>query len=154
MLNERPLLAVQGPPGTGKTTLAAEIIQQILFPRGSQNLGQGSSARILITSQAHDPLNHLLRQVHKALDEDYRKKLNDSNLNRNEKRALREAWQRLKPMIIRLVPERMMRTDPESDTAKIAEEYYPSSVAAQCVDDAMKWQRNPESTLPSHVEQA
>lgn len=55
-----PLYLVQGPPGTGKTTLAAEVIRQVLEAN--------PSARILVTSQAHEPLNNLLVRVHEAFE--------------------------------------------------------------------------------------
>lgn len=50
-----PLLVVQGPPGTGKTTLAAEIILQ--------TLKRSPNARILVTTQSHEPLDNLLERI-------------------------------------------------------------------------------------------
>jgi tetratricopeptide (TPR) repeat protein len=50
-----PLLAVQGPPGTGKTTLAAELMLQ--------KLHRIPHARILVSSQGHEPLDNLLERL-------------------------------------------------------------------------------------------
>lgn len=61
ILRTPPLFVVQGPPGTGKTTLAAEVIQR--------TIGANRSARILVTSQSHDPLNNLLSRVTKDFKE-------------------------------------------------------------------------------------
>ncbi|MCK6462807.1 MAG: AAA domain-containing protein [Candidatus Pacebacteria bacterium] len=63
ILNIYPLYLVQGPPGTGKTTLLTELIFQIL--RGKKG---DPTARILVASQSHDPLDHLLEEVEKKLD--------------------------------------------------------------------------------------
>lgn len=49
------LLVVQGPPATGKTSLAAEII--------FRTLERASNARILVTTQGHEPLDNLLERV-------------------------------------------------------------------------------------------
>lgn len=57
IFHEPPLFVVQGPPGTGKTTLAAAVIQNYLRLH--------PSARILIVSQAHEPLNNLMLRVAK-----------------------------------------------------------------------------------------
>jgi serine/threonine protein kinase len=48
---------VQGPPGTGKTTVIAEVMAQILK--------QKPDARILLTSQANEAVNHALEALHK-----------------------------------------------------------------------------------------
>ncbi|MEO5334271.1 MAG: AAA domain-containing protein, partial [Magnetococcus sp. YQC-5] len=58
-LIQRPIYLVQGPPGTGKTTLAAELVLQVLK--------ENPSARILITAQGHAPLNNLMDRVEKEL---------------------------------------------------------------------------------------
>ena len=49
------LLVVKGPPATGKTSLAAEII--------FRTLERASNARILVTTQGHEPLDNLLERV-------------------------------------------------------------------------------------------
>lgn len=56
----RPLLAVQGPPGTGKTSLAAELVLQ--------TLSRDPSARVLVTTQSHEPLDNLLERLHLVLE--------------------------------------------------------------------------------------
>lgn len=60
VLNTRPLFVIQGPPGTGKTFTATRVI--------TTALRQGTYTRILVVSQAHDPLDHLKRSVQEALE--------------------------------------------------------------------------------------
>ncbi len=52
-----PLFLVQGPPGTGKTTMAREVVRQLLE--------QSPYLRILVTAQSHEPLNNLLWEIEK-----------------------------------------------------------------------------------------
>ena len=47
-----PLTVIQGPPGTGKTTVITEIVFQILE--------RNPHAKILITSQTNDAVDHVL----------------------------------------------------------------------------------------------
>lgn len=47
---------IQGPPGTGKTTVIAEVMAQILR--------EEPEARILLTSQANEAVNHALEALH------------------------------------------------------------------------------------------
>lgn len=53
-----PFYVLQGPPGTGKTHLITELVKQ--------RTALDSTARLLITSQGHDAVDHLMREVVKA----------------------------------------------------------------------------------------
>ena len=53
-----PFYALQGPPGTGKTHLVTELVRQ--------RIAQDPTARLLITSQGHDAVDHLMREVIKS----------------------------------------------------------------------------------------
>ena len=59
ILGSRPLFLVQGPPGTGKTYWASRTIEALLK--------QDETARILVSAQAHKPLDHLMDQVQQSL---------------------------------------------------------------------------------------
>jgi hypothetical protein len=54
-----PLYLLEGPPGTGKSRLLLELIRLCL--------GRGSLTRLLISSQGHDAIDHLLAELHKQL---------------------------------------------------------------------------------------
>ncbi|WP_445487878.1 DEAD/DEAH box helicase [Rhodopseudomonas sp. RCAM05734] len=56
--NTRPSFFVVGPPGVGKTKLATEFIWRRF---------DSTSARVLLSSQGHDALDNLQREVKKAL---------------------------------------------------------------------------------------
>lgn len=65
ILGVRPIYALQGPPGTGKTTLVAYLIREILE--------EDPVAQILVTSQAHPPVNVLWHKVlHENIFDDYK----------------------------------------------------------------------------------
>ncbi|MBZ5713953.1 AAA domain-containing protein [Nannocystis pusilla] len=116
--NRRPHFLVQGPPGTGKTTLAAEIILRTLH--------QAPSSRILIVSQAHDPLNNLLERVQQSLA------------------ALGSGGGKLSPSSVRLTSEE--RLDEQrygQEGVRVAREFHPSRVAAQLMIDASEWRPGP-----------
>lgn len=53
-----PFYVLQGPPGTGKTHLITELVKQ--------RTAHDSTARLLITSQGHDAVDHLMREVVKS----------------------------------------------------------------------------------------
>jgi len=57
-LETADLLLVEGPPGTGKTTFITEVILQ--------TLAENSNARILLTSQTHVALDHVIGAVQKT----------------------------------------------------------------------------------------
>lgn len=59
ILHTRPLFVVQGPPGCGKTFTATNVILTALR--------EGIFSRILVVAQAHDPLDHLMREVRQAI---------------------------------------------------------------------------------------
>jgi serine/threonine protein kinase len=116
--NRLPLFVVQGPPGTGKTTLAAEVILRTLHDQ--------PSSRILVVSQSHDPLNHLLERVAEAL----------------------EGWKRKdarRPTMVRLVrEERLDERRYGSEAVRVPRKYHPSRVAAQIMADASVWKPGPD----------
>ncbi len=67
VLAARDFFLIQGPPGTGKTTVIAEVMAQIL--RATPD------ARILLTSQANEAVDHALTQLAqlaKGLNADWR----------------------------------------------------------------------------------
>lgn len=55
-----PLTVVAGPPGTGKTTLAREIVLQVL--------AENRSGRVLVTTQSHEPLDNLVERLSVTLE--------------------------------------------------------------------------------------
>lgn len=116
--NRLPLFVVQGPPGTGKTTLATEVILRTLHDQ--------PSSRILVVSQSHDPLNHLLERVKKALD----------------------GWKRKdarRPTMVRLVrEERLDERRYGSEAVRVPREYHPSRVAAKIMAEAAEWKPGPD----------
>jgi hypothetical protein len=124
--SRRPLFVVQGPPGTGKTTLAAEVILQLL--------AENPSARILVASQAHDPLNNLLEVV-------------NENLERLMPRGRQVAeWQR--PMIIRLMNrERLDENVWGKEATRVGREFNPSTAARKAFKDARGWKPEPGETI-------
>jgi serine/threonine protein kinase/tetratricopeptide (TPR) repeat protein len=120
ILERPPLFVVQGPPGTGKTTLAAELLLQ--------TLQYNRSARILITAQAHDPLNNLLTRVEEAL-----------NKTRDEER----------PIAVRLAPIYRVKDATTAEEADIFERYHPSLVAKRRLAEAAKWNPPANSRIDS-----
>lgn len=116
VIRTRPLFAVQGPPGTGKTTLAAEVIEQ--------TLANNPSARILVASQAHEPLNNLLKRVDNAL---------------------RERTSTIKPIAVRILTDEKRIKVRESD--KDIERFHPSAVAEDSLANARKWHPQGESCI-------
>ncbi|HEX8422086.1 MAG TPA: AAA domain-containing protein, partial [Pyrinomonadaceae bacterium] len=127
--NRLPLFVVQGPPGTGKTTLAAEVILRTLH--------QQPSSRVLVVSQAHDPLNNLLERVEKALDE----------------------WQRStgatrRPSSVRLTSEeRLDERRYGREGTRVPKQYHPSRVAAQIMENSGNWRPGPDDvTAPEALD--
>ena len=59
ILGVRPLFLLQGPPGTGKTYWASRVIEALLK--------EDETARILVSAQAHKPLDHLMDRAELAL---------------------------------------------------------------------------------------
>lgn len=53
-----PFYVLEGPPGTGKTHLVTELVRQ--------RIARDSTARLLITSQGHDAVDHLMREIVKS----------------------------------------------------------------------------------------
>lgn len=56
-----PLQFVVGPPGVGKTKLVTEIVRRVL--------AADNTTRLLVSSQAHEALDHLAEAVQQALEE-------------------------------------------------------------------------------------
>jgi hypothetical protein len=114
--NRRPLFVVQGPPGTGKTTLATEVILRVLHDQ--------PSSRILVVSQAHDPLNHLLERVEKGLD----------GLQKSGADGRR-------PSSVRLAAEeRLDERRYGREATRVPRKYHPSRVASEIMAKAGAWQ--------------
>jgi serine/threonine protein kinase len=59
IVGTRPLFLIQGPPGTGKTYWASQVIRRLLE--------EDAAARVLVSSQAHKPLDHLYNESRKAV---------------------------------------------------------------------------------------
>ena len=55
VLAAREFFVLQGPPGTGKTTVIAEVVTQIL--------AENPAARILLTSQANEAVDHAIGEA-------------------------------------------------------------------------------------------
>lgn len=179
VFDERPLLVIQGPPGTGKTTLATEIILQTLFgppSPGAEEPGRShgaphdrddrlsgesirrSSARILVTSQAHDPLDHLLdtvaSRIQAWLESGMEPEPDTKGLGRAERREKRQQWEarrtvleaqrrRDKPVVIRL------RTahDRGGAAARESDRYHPAEVARGILARTESWMPSPRSNF-------
>jgi serine/threonine protein kinase len=114
VLAEPPLFLVQGPPGTGKTTLAAEVVRQ--------TLSKHPSARILVVSQAHDPLNNLLLRVHEAYN-------GKQDRVRSARSATRDGAGLEQPTLVRLVSGNRIRTRARTDENRKVQEFLPSAAA-------------------------
>jgi serine/threonine protein kinase/tetratricopeptide (TPR) repeat protein len=121
VLAEPPLFLVQGPPGTGKTTLAAELVRQTLRSH--------SSARILVVSQAHDPLDNLLLRVRDA----YKRK----NAHEPRKAPAPGFFDEPRPgdqpdsspTLVRLYSANRIRARARTEDSKRVHEFLPSTVA-------------------------
>ncbi len=130
VMRNRPLFLVQGPPGTGKTTLAAEIVQQ--------ELKRNPSARILIVSQAHAPLNNLLTRVEAAFEET--QSAERVAASRAERRKQRESWRWERPMAVRLAAqERRTAVADGDEMVRIEEEFHPARVARRRLEQSLEW---------------
>ncbi len=110
IIGSSPIHLVQGPPGTGKTTLAAEVIRQ--------TLALNPSARILITSQAHEPLNNLLLRVHKAFE----------TVDRNQR-----------PTEVRLLSSAKMQSNRWTQKTQEVMRFQPAQVAQDHLQHARQW---------------
>ncbi|MEQ1871843.1 MAG: AAA domain-containing protein, partial [Vicinamibacterales bacterium] len=118
--NRRPLFVVQGPPGTGKTTLASEVILR--------TLNEQPSSRILVVSQAHDPLNNLLERVEKAFDNWPMKTGADR-----------------RPSAVRLTSEeRLDERRYGAEGTRVPRQFHPSRVAASIMEKAGDWRPGPD----------
>ncbi|WP_171443462.1 AAA domain-containing protein [Myxococcus xanthus] len=62
ILATRGVFAVQGPPGTGKTHLATQVVRRFLAAT--------PAGRVLICAKEHFALDHILRKLTQALDQD------------------------------------------------------------------------------------
>ncbi|XXY15464.1 AAA domain-containing protein [Sorangium sp. So ce216] len=109
--NRRPLFCVQGPPGTGKTTLVTEVVRQLLE--------ENPSARILLTSQSHEPINNLVRLV---------------------KESLKERPAETPPLAVRIQAEERLDASRYSEEAtQIGREFHPSAIAKTLLEAAERW---------------
>ena len=109
-----PLFLVQGPPGTGKTTLACEVVRQLFRER--------PFTRILVTSQSHDPLNNLLKQI---IEADAEKPEQD------------------RPSLVRLMPPERLDPKKHGEKAQEMEQFTPANSARTILNAARGW--NPKS---------
>ena len=108
VLNTIPIFLIQEPPGTGKTWTATEVVKEILM--------QDPTARILISSKEHEPLDHLVERVTEVVE----------TLNIHPK-----------PIMIRLMPyerEAFYFTKP-----KITQ-FFEKHVTMNLLDSAKNWQ--------------
>lgn len=103
-----PLLVVQGPPATGKTSLAAEIILR--------TLDRVPNARILVTTQGHEPLDNLLERV-----------FSEGNQNDKAKATLHEVE------IVRIASGRRKKDSPT------ARQFYPHARAEALFQQIQTW---------------
>lgn len=128
MQTARPMLLVQGPPGTGKTTLAAEVVLQALE--------SSSAARILVTAQGHDPLNHLLATVAEQLEAH----------RPTRKRAGRIG----EKLLVRLVPERRLSTTEGTGgpARDVESQFNPGRVTEELLKRTLAWK--PDKDVPVH----
>jgi serine/threonine protein kinase/energy-coupling factor transporter ATP-binding protein EcfA2 len=81
-LSAQDFYLIQGPPGTGKTTLIAEIMAQILK--------RDKRARILLTAQPNEAVNHAFGEFRTLTDDRYRSLL--YTRDSNELKTSFEAW--------------------------------------------------------------
>ncbi len=146
-----PLFVVQGPPGTGKTTLATEVIRQTLH----RCQLAGTSGRILVTSQSHAPLNHLLQEVNRALEE-------QSNKHPSAGRVRANRMAGSQPVIIRLGTEGRTSTSdadgrgdirPPSSGRSLAGDddvarFHPAAVSRTKWGESLTWEPAPHSLFP------
>ena len=81
-LSAQDFYLIQGPPGTGKTTLVAEIMAQILK--------RDKRARILLTAQPNEAVNHAFSEFRTLTNNRHRSLL--YTRDSNELKALFEEW--------------------------------------------------------------
>lgn len=60
IVNTLPLFLVQGPPGVGKTRLVRDIVRD--------TFREDATARLLLTAQSNAAVDHLLEELHGAID--------------------------------------------------------------------------------------
>ena len=113
---------VQGPPGTGKTTMATEVVRQLLKER--------RFLRILVTAQSHDPLNHLLRSI----DEAYQ------TLPKSEQ-----------PLCIRLLHQSRLNPDKYGEEARYLKKFTPEEQARKLLESGKSWQPSKSQALKGLV---
>lgn len=136
ILGARPLFLLQGPPGTGKTYWASQVIQKMLE--------EDETARILVSSQAHKPLDHLMAQAKKVIAE-----LNLDpppillRLTRKQELAtdeLSEAEEDIEPVTRRIL-ERSAHWNPETQTWRTLSKEWRDLVKMQLESPSPAWER-------------
>lgn len=95
MINVLPIYLLQGPPGTGKTHLVSQLVKLIMAKK--------RSPRLLISAQGHDPVNHLMSNIVRELEQVGRKELPLMVRSRGRRGERIEGSTQLKQQAIRLM---------------------------------------------------